>query len=337
MAAPSSVRFTTKGSKRRGDAPSASVARLVWMLSTLLLDKVLDVAACERRFSRSRRDIQRDLRKLRLFGQTIGFQLDPIRRGRVFLHPTDARIATLNAVDADTSATLLQLAAGLGAPLDLPLRAAAGPAPAPRLSFLQVREAAPCDGDRVNATLGRLKDAATRLARIAFTYDARGSRRERRAEPYFVVVRSGRSYLVAYDLERRGWRHFALDKIGPVRLDGRFTPREVPPSLLAARAVGWFAGSQPIAVTVYLSPAVADAVTAQRWQAEQRVTRRDDGAEIVLAFADLGEAVRWSLRFGDDARILAPPEAVALARRTVDRIAAAYATGATQRQRERAG
>jgi hypothetical protein len=51
----------------------------------------------------------------------------------------------------------------------------------------------------------------------------------RRAEPHHVVVSGGRWYLVAWDLDRAGWRVFRLDRLRPRFPTGpRFTPRAVP-------------------------------------------------------------------------------------------------------------
>ncbi|WP_242089552.1 WYL domain-containing protein [Curtobacterium sp. DN_7.5] len=65
----------------------------------------------------------------------------------------------------------------------------------------------------------------------------------RRVEPHAVVARSGRWYLLAWDLERTDWRTFRVDRItprAPTRL--RFTPRAVPggdpASFVAARFKG---------------------------------------------------------------------------------------------------
>ncbi|MFS0728642.1 WYL domain-containing protein [Curtobacterium sp. 1P10AnD] len=65
----------------------------------------------------------------------------------------------------------------------------------------------------------------------------------RRVEPHAVVARSGRWYLLAWDLERSDWRTFRVDRIvprAPTRL--RFAPREVPwndpASFVAARSKG---------------------------------------------------------------------------------------------------
>ncbi|MFI6322091.1 helix-turn-helix transcriptional regulator [Nonomuraea sp. NPDC050556] len=56
-----------------------------------------------------------------------------------------------------------------------------------------------------------------------------GESASRRAEPYRLVHRKGRWYLVAWDLERKDWRTFRVDRVEPRTPAGpRFTPRELP-------------------------------------------------------------------------------------------------------------
>ncbi|MFI9644409.1 helix-turn-helix transcriptional regulator [Micromonospora sp. NPDC051925] len=66
----------------------------------------------------------------------------------------------------------------------------------------------------------------------------------RRAEPHHVITWDGRWYLVAWDLDRAGWRTFRADRItlrpphGP-----RFTPRPLPGGDVAAYVNSVFRGS----------------------------------------------------------------------------------------------
>ncbi|MCO7271848.1 helix-turn-helix transcriptional regulator [Cellulosimicrobium cellulans] len=66
----------------------------------------------------------------------------------------------------------------------------------------------------------------------------------RRVEPHHVVVRDGRWYLLAWDLDRDDWRTFRLDRTTPrVPTGPRFTPREVPGGDAGAFVAARFAGS----------------------------------------------------------------------------------------------
>lgn len=333
------VQFPSLDRRRRTDAPTGHVARLAWMLITLLSDGVLEYARCVDLFGISHRQFQRDIRKIRLLGRPHGFAVSHGKSGRVFLSTTSRRIANLNAKNRDATATLARLAAAFGGPIAREMGSVIGEAEgSEHVGFLQVREPLPAAGERVTGVFDELKGAAAGSARIEFTYTtARGTRTGRRVEPYHIVARSGRYYLVAYDLGRRDWRHFALDAIdGRILRSGSFTPRKVPERFLAERAVGWIAGSRSTDVTIRIGPLVAAAVCARVWQRGQQVRRLSDGgAEITLAFEDLGEAVRWALQFGTEAKILAPPEAAALGRETAARIFDAYVKEAQGRREDR--
>ncbi len=332
---------SSRRGRRRTDTPSAHLARIVWILLTLLSDGVLDYATCIDRFGISKREFQRDLLKLREIGKEEGFAVTRISGGRVFLHRSDSRARRLTANGTEALDTLRRIAAAFGGPISSEMRRALGDGPADqRRGFLQVREALPSDSDRVGGVFAFLKDAAAGPARVEFSYTAaRGACTVRRVEPYHVVERAGRYYLIGYDLVRRDWRYFALDAItGPMRKDGTFEPRRVPERFLAERAVGWIRGSATIDITVRFSSVVAAAVTARTWQAGQRVVPLPGGGvEITLNVDDLGESVRWALGFGDEAVVTAPPEAVAFARRTVESIARNYADAVGSKRRELAG
>lgn len=79
-------------------------------------------------------------------------------------------------------------------------------------------------------TLTTIANAARDRERLRFDYTGHdGSATLRDVEPYRLVHRRGRWYLVGHDVERRDWRTFRVDRLrlrtpaGP-----RFTPRELP-------------------------------------------------------------------------------------------------------------
>jgi len=185
---------------------------------------------------------------------------------------------------------------------------------------------------QIAQTYDRLKEAwAVRPgpAIVSFEYDpGKGAKTARRVEPYRLLIRSGSAYLVGYDLDKRGWRFFALDRICsvPKRAGTVQRLRQVPPAYESSDTVGFFKSSgQAIVVTVELTPAVAASATSRRWQAAQRVEQLPGGhARISFEVTEIGEVVRWALGFGQEARVVSPPEAVEVARKTVAGIIAAY-------------
>lgn len=68
----------------------------------------------------------------------------------------------------------------------------------------------------------------------------------RRAEPHHLVVRAGRWYLVAWDLDRDDWRVFRVDRIRPRTPGGaRFGPRALPGGDVGAFLAARFRGLDP--------------------------------------------------------------------------------------------
>lgn len=321
-----------KTSKRRTAGASEHVARIGWLLLRLLMDRTVEYAAYRDRFGCSTRGFQRDLCKLREIGQGA-FTISRSKSGRAILTTQKRALSDLSARSSDAAETLARIAAALGGPLASAMVAdsqSASVAADMHSGFFHVREPVP-SSDRLTNVFEFLRNAAAGPARVEFAYQAaRGPRSMRRVEPYHVVVRSGRYYLIAYDLLRKDWRYFALDAIEgwTLRKEGTFTPRAVPPRFLAQRAVGWIradSGDEDLDVTIRVNPVAAGAVRARKWQNEQRIMELPDGGvEITLAFADAAEAVRWSLQFGAEAVLVAPPQAVGLAREIAEQIVRAY-------------
>lgn len=79
------------------------------------------------------------------------------------------------------------------------------------------------------STLGELALACRDHERVRFGYrDQAGTQSRRHAEPHRLVVRSGRWYLLARDVDRAEWRTFRVDRLQQVlRTGARFAPQEL--------------------------------------------------------------------------------------------------------------
>jgi len=97
----------------------------------------------------------------------------------------------------------------------------------------QYAEAVPHDdlGPRVDAdVLSTIAAACRDHERLRLDYRSHdGSESRREVEPYRLVSWGRRWYLVAYDVGRRDWRTFRVDRLHPRTPNGpRFTPRDLP-------------------------------------------------------------------------------------------------------------
>jgi len=302
---------------RNTDDLSNHLARLFWIFVRLHINGTLEKKAYFERFETKPRTFQRDLRQLREVGIHAGFRISAVKAGRVILETRSPRFSWLHAASANSVDMLRRIAEAFGGPIRSEIASALADVPlSTQTSFLQIRTARPAAESSIASVFDTLKNAADTHARIEFTYTAANRRRGlRMVEPYHVVVRDGRYYLVAFDLDRRDWRHFALDAMsGAFRPAGTFVPRAVPASFIADQAVGWIHGSDDVAVTILISPRIAAAVAARQWQPQQEIVPHDDGSlHITLQFRDLTEAVRWAFGFGTEATVIAPEPAVRLA------------------------
>jgi predicted DNA-binding transcriptional regulator YafY len=318
--------------------PSEDEDRLIWMLLTLVRTNEVSYAAHFRNFERHERTFQRDLAKLRKLGAHHGFTLTTPRRGMARL----AHVAGIakGEVSRGASADLLRAVVdALGEIVSQSLHGVVSIPEAPeRDRFLRLATPRLRADTLVAERYRQLRDAWLRGARVRFRYPNRagGQPRERIVEPYLATYHSGRFYLVGYDTRPRvGWRQFALDRIaGPIALAGSFERRPVPVAYRGEDALGLFKSGRAHLLVVELSNVIAEAVTAREWQRAQIVERRADGsASITFEVFDLGEGVRWAFGFGPEARIVAPPDAVALARHLLETMLASTRPGARERDR----
>jgi predicted DNA-binding transcriptional regulator YafY len=150
----------------------------------------------------------------------------------------------------------------------------------------------------------------------------------RRVQPHHLVIRNGRWYLLAWDLDRADWRTFRVERVRPRTPTGpRFTPREVPGHDVSAFVRGRFHGFDgagadwPCRGEVVLGlPAAEVAPFAQDGIVEELGPHRcrltlGSWSWTALA-ADLG-------RFDTDIDVVGPPALRAAFARLADRYARA--------------
>jgi predicted DNA-binding transcriptional regulator YafY len=164
---------------------------------------------------------------------------------------------------------------------------------------------------------------------VRFSYvDKAGKRSERHVDVYGFVVSGGRVYAVAHDRGRGARRVFALDNVSNVKIaPQRYTlPDDFDIEAFAAASVSGIMNSGEVTrVTVRYSPVVARAARADRVVKERTMREETDGGvEIEYAVADPSEFVRWSMKWGAEAEIVAPPMVRAAAASLAREIAALY-------------
>jgi proteasome accessory factor B len=161
----------------------------------------------------------------------------------------------------------------------------------------------------VDAAFAPLVAAARERREVTFDYRVpeRDESSTRRLQPWGVVCWRSRWYVVGHDLDRDAARCFRLSRlIGSVTIanpPGAFTPPE-DVDLISHVAHSGAPIERHGRATVLVRPGRADGV--RRW-AEQ-VEPGPDGDSVVLAYHDPEGLASWLVGYGDDVRVLDPPE-----------------------------
>jgi predicted DNA-binding transcriptional regulator YafY len=162
--------------------------------------------------------------------------------------------------------------------------------------------------------------------RLVLTYEDReGRASERRIEPHRLVATGRRWYLVCFDLDRRDWRTFRVDRISAIARTGhRFRYEDPPPD--AARLV-----SEALAIGGYRYTAVVRidapaAVVRRRVPATVGVVE-DDGPErsvLTTGGDDLPYLAAHLVELDLPLEVLGPPELREFVRRVARRLSRAH-------------
>ncbi|WP_068155725.1 helix-turn-helix transcriptional regulator [Rhodococcus phenolicus] len=161
------------------------------------------------------------------------------------------------------------------------------------------------------ALLSTIASVCHNHERLRFDYRAHdGEATRREVEPYRLVRSRLRWYLMAWDIERRDWRTFRVDRMEPKIPTGpRFTPRELPPGGAAefvARGIRRGAAQVRVRVLLHapfeeIAPKVYD-----DWGSVELVD--DDSCAVVLDGRSLDAVAKWLYAFDVDFTVLDPPD-----------------------------
>lgn len=173
---------------------------------------------------------------------------------------------------------------------------------------------------------------AHQVLRFDYPSDDGAPNPPRRAEPHHLLARAGRWYLVAWDLDRGGWRTFRADRLTPrVPTGPRFAPREVPGADPAAFLEAASRGSTPGAAAWACTGTVELALPASRvapFAHDGTVEALGPGrCRLTLgAWSWVGVAAALA-RFDTDVLAVSPPALADAFATLSDRFARAAATG----------
>ncbi|MBH5334150.1 YafY family transcriptional regulator [Streptomyces pactum] len=173
------------------------------------------------------------------------------------------------------------------------------------------------------AVLTELANACRDNERLRFAYrDHGGAGSRRTVEPHRLVCARRHWYLVAWDVDREGWRTFRADRITPKPPHGpRFEPRQPPAEDLAAYvSEGVAAGAYAERATVLLK--VSAEAAAERISPSAGVLEPVDAHSCLLHTGahHLDVLVLHVVLMGFDFEVREPPELTEHLRRIRDRL-----------------
>ena len=164
---------------------------------------------------------------------------------------------------------------------------------------------------------GKLAEAVLKQNEVSFKY--RGLKevvsKHRRIQPYHVGEISGGWYVIGHDLERKGLRTFALQRMTGLKvLKGSF---ERPADFSIGEHLGggigvWSGkadGAESIDVVIELQGWAARLVQERLWHPSQQITVLDDLGEkiqMTMSLDNLTEVTQVVLSWGRNAKVLAP-------------------------------
>ncbi len=311
-------------------------ARLLELLSLLQTPRVWTGADLAERLEVDPRTVRRDIDKLR----TLGYPVHAVSGTAGYRLGAGTKLPPLLLNDDEAVAVVLGLRTAAGGSVtgieESSLRALA------KLeqilpSRLQRRVSAlraatvtmPAATSTVDAEVLTAIAAAIRdHEQLRFDYRTHdGTETRRTAEPHRLVHTGRRWYLVGWDVEKKDWRTYRVDRLHPRIPNGpRFTPREAPEVDLA----GWVSHGVSTAAYRYqarITLEVSAAVAADRIPPTVGVIEAIDEGHCLLRVGSnsLDEIAVYTGLFGFEFRVHEPPELIDHLRALADRVTAAIA------------
>jgi predicted DNA-binding transcriptional regulator YafY len=192
---------------------------------------------------------------------------------------------------------------------------AGGPgAQAPQMQLVDV----PRDRELLDAILGAL----VRRKVLSFSYKAvdAGEASSREVEPYGLLSRRGSWYLIGRCRVREEVRCFKLDRITSKVLVNKKSPRspdfDVPADFNLKEEARWewpLMWEEGVTAGVSFAPRLAFAFESGSADVASSKQLKDGTMNVTYKVGDPEQFVDWVLDFGADARIVSPPELVAMA------------------------
>lgn len=174
---------------------------------------------------------------------------------------------------------------------------------------LSFRPFAPADANQ--AVFNTVAVAVLKHQAVRFRYRKLGARREvpRHVHPYHLACIDNHWYLIAFDLDRRDLRTFALTRLSRPRTTGKRFPR--PPDFNADEylkgSLTVHRGQRDYEVVVEFNPWATDLIRGRKWHESQQLHELPNGgSRLSMRLNSITEMERWVLSWGAHATVIRP-------------------------------
>ena len=270
------------------------------------------------------------------FSEQENYSLAPEAFHLPAINFTDGELASLQ-----TALSLLDGEFAYAEPLRLALQQITWGRPSPLDSPAQrsigLGITASAGGTELSARLAKIDTAIHRRKRIEFEYYTmqRGETAMRKVDPYQLLFQGGQFYLVGWAHEREAIRVFRLSRVrGKVayatkaehdfQRPATFDPREY------SNRVPWQLGDPVGIAEVWVSDRIAWHVERNFGPYGEMGDAEDTGRVFRTSYAIARLVIAWALGYGEQARVIGPPE---LAAEAHDRLDASASCTAASRSR----
>jgi predicted DNA-binding transcriptional regulator YafY len=170
-----------------------------------------------------------------------------------------------------------------------------------------------------------LIDASRKGFTVEITYytASRNAISTRKVDPYFLFIYRGTNpYAICYCYERKAMRDFRVDRIRALRVTGEQFTRKVgfDAREYIQKKFQVEAGETSVSVAIWFTAKVAPFIRERRWHPSQAIVEHADGLTLRMQVPGLAEVKRWVLGYGAEAKVLEPPELVAMLRQEVEQL-----------------
>ncbi len=179
-----------------------------------------------------------------------------------------------------------------------------------------------------------LEQACQKKQRVWIRYATPGKDiSERQVDPYVLHFSRSNPYVTGWCHKRCEPRWFRVDRIQEIKLlDQRF---EVDPTFDReahfASAFQHEVGGVPQEMVIWFDSPTAPYIRERRWHPTQQLEEHPDGSlTLRLVVRGINEVKRWVLFYGKGARVLGPPQLVAMVNEEIEGMHTHYRTGETQ-------